>query len=199
MPKRDLEYMKDQREIISAAALECLLEKGLNATSLRDICLAANVSVGAFYTHFASKDEAVLAACALGYEPLVESPPAHTWQEFVDAFGDLPERLSGPRNLRRFRLSLQIVAETAVDGLAVDFDELYEVLHRAFEATLHELYRKGEASLPLGAEATARVFVRLLSGTTYMAGADRRGDVRSDVGAMLTAMAMIAGRAEANR
>lgn len=157
------------------------------------------MSVGAFYTHFASKDEAVLAACALGYEPLVESPPANTWQEFVDAFGDLPERLSGPRNLRRFRLSLQIVAETAVDGLAVDFDELYEVLHRAFEATLHELYRKGEASLPLGAEATARVFVRLLSGTTYMAGADRRGDVRSDVGAMLTAMAMIAGRAEANR
>ncbi len=57
MPLRTPEYMEDRREHILAAALECLQRKGLNDTSLTDICSAAGISRGALYIHFESKDE----------------------------------------------------------------------------------------------------------------------------------------------
>ena len=47
MPKRDAAYMRAQREMIARAALQVLLEKGVYDTSLRDICKAAGVSMGA--------------------------------------------------------------------------------------------------------------------------------------------------------
>ena len=38
MPKRDEAYMEGQRELIERAALECLLDKGVYDTTLRDVC-----------------------------------------------------------------------------------------------------------------------------------------------------------------
>jgi len=65
MPKREETYMQAQRDAIARATLTVLLDKGLYATSLRDICRAAGISIGALYIHFRTKEEAVVAACAL--------------------------------------------------------------------------------------------------------------------------------------
>ena len=62
MPKRDDIYMGEQRTAIARAALKVLLEKGVYATSLRDICMEAGISIGALYTHFANKSEAITCA-----------------------------------------------------------------------------------------------------------------------------------------
>ncbi len=45
-----------QREAIMGAALACFARNGYDATRIRDISLAAGVSDGALYRHFASKE-----------------------------------------------------------------------------------------------------------------------------------------------
>ena len=45
-----------KKENIRNAAEQLILQKGINATSVNDICAAANASKGAFFHHFKSKD-----------------------------------------------------------------------------------------------------------------------------------------------
>jgi AcrR family transcriptional regulator len=57
MPARTPEYMENRREHIVSATIECLKRLGLVGTSLSDICEEAQISRGALYIHFASKEE----------------------------------------------------------------------------------------------------------------------------------------------
>jgi len=57
MPARSPQYMKDRREQIVSATINCLENLGLAQTSLSDVCTAGEISRGALYVHFASKDE----------------------------------------------------------------------------------------------------------------------------------------------
>lgn len=47
---------KERPDEILAAALRCFQRKGLDATSIRDICDASGASVGSVYHHFGSKE-----------------------------------------------------------------------------------------------------------------------------------------------
>jgi AcrR family transcriptional regulator len=60
MPKRDDEYMAQRREKILDAAVQCMTRTGLAGLSTTAICEAAEISMGALYTHFATKDEIVV-------------------------------------------------------------------------------------------------------------------------------------------
>lgn len=60
MPKRDDEYMARRREKILDAAVKCMTRTGLAGLSTTAICDAAGISMGALYTHFATKDEIVV-------------------------------------------------------------------------------------------------------------------------------------------
>lgn len=57
MPARSAEYMDEMRERILLAALRCIEDKGLANASLTDVCEAAQISRGALYVHFKSKNE----------------------------------------------------------------------------------------------------------------------------------------------
>lgn len=48
------------------------IEKGLNSMTIRDICHAANISIGAFYHHYASKQELVNESFMI-YDELLEN------------------------------------------------------------------------------------------------------------------------------
>lgn len=50
------------RAELLTAAVDVIRAKGLNATSVDDLCAAAGVSKGAFFHHFASKEELAVAA-----------------------------------------------------------------------------------------------------------------------------------------
>lgn len=60
MPKRDDTYMAERREKILDAAVACLIQTGLPGLSTTAICREAGISMGALYTHFATKDEILL-------------------------------------------------------------------------------------------------------------------------------------------
>jgi AcrR family transcriptional regulator len=60
MPKRDDDYMASRRDEILDAAIACLLRTGLAGLSTTAICKEAGISMGALYTHFATKDDIVV-------------------------------------------------------------------------------------------------------------------------------------------
>lgn len=77
MTNRKRQALESRRKIISAS-FKLASQKGLENLTIQDICAAADVSVGAFYHHFKSKESLVLA-----------------WYERVDGIfeGDVMPRL----------------------------------------------------------------------------------------------------------
>ena len=61
MPKVSAEYRDARREQILAAARRVFLRNGFHATSMQDLFAEAQLSSGAVYRYFRSKDEMVLA------------------------------------------------------------------------------------------------------------------------------------------
>jgi len=61
MPKLSKEKKSDRKRQIMQAALICTARKGFHQTSMRDICREANLSMGAVYNYYKSKEE-ILAA-----------------------------------------------------------------------------------------------------------------------------------------
>jgi AcrR family transcriptional regulator len=61
MPKVSQQYMDARREHILDAARRCFLRDGFHSTSMQDLFAEAQMSAGAVYRHFTSKDEMILA------------------------------------------------------------------------------------------------------------------------------------------
>ncbi|HJP69448.1 MAG TPA: helix-turn-helix domain-containing protein [Sphingomicrobium sp.] len=187
--------MEEQRTAIARAALNVLLDKGVYETSLREICKEAGVSVGALYTHFATKEEAIVAACALDRVEQHDTPLAANWDAYV---GDLSSEFSlrrEDRRARRFRLSLQFVAELAMmdtspPGLSAIYHQFRGLISRNL-ANLHEL---GEISLPLGLATTTEIHMELSAGSQYQIAADPELDPKIVADAFSKALAVTAGR-----
>lgn len=182
MPKRDLAYMQGQRDAIARAALGVMLEKGLHETSLRDICEAAGISMGALYVHFASKDEAVVAAFDLdNHERRFKRrhPRPETRAEFLDQVREDCRRVwADPLERRRGRLSLQFTAEMA---LAVEntpgLSDIYQHFRQEARDDLEHLVAKGEVALPLGLERTVDAHMYAAMGANYMLTGNKELDI----------------------
>ena len=61
-PKVPEAYLKARRSEILEAASRCFMEKGFHNTTMQDIYHAANLSPGAVYNYFSSKEDIIVAA-----------------------------------------------------------------------------------------------------------------------------------------
>jgi AcrR family transcriptional regulator len=61
MPKRSQEYRDARRQHILDAAKRCFVRNGFHETSMQDLFAEADLSAGAVYGYFASKDDVILA------------------------------------------------------------------------------------------------------------------------------------------
>jgi AcrR family transcriptional regulator len=74
------EYPPVARDLLTSA-VSCFASKGFNATTTRDITAAVNLSPGALYVHFPSKEEVLFAIIRIGHQRVLEAitvPPAGT-------------------------------------------------------------------------------------------------------------------------
>jgi AcrR family transcriptional regulator len=62
MPKISEDQRQARRDQILAAAWRCFSRRGIHATSMEEIIREANLSAGAVYLYYKSKDELILAA-----------------------------------------------------------------------------------------------------------------------------------------
>jgi len=194
MPKRNEAYMEGQRELIERAALECMLEKGAYATTLRDVCERVGISMGALYVHYRTRDDLFLAALRL--EPSRQVTPVSTWADYIDTTKQFVQRLASANDhaRRRGRLSLQFIAEHSLErDSPPGFPELFQTTLGFFRESLQAIHRNGEITLPLGLRATSETHQRLESGTALLMIADKTIDARRATSTLLDAFALTAG------
>jgi AcrR family transcriptional regulator len=198
VPKRDETYMEAQRLMIAQAALEVLLEKGVYATSLRDICKAAGISIGALYTHFNTKEEAIVAACALDHEATRYEPLPESWAEYIQGVHSRERNpRAGGRVSQRFRLSLQFVAElTQFDHNPEGLSTIYQVYRGAISSSLEHLHAKGVIAMPLGLAQTTEMHMQMIAGCSYQLAADRDLPIEPVIEALQVGLALTAGLVE---
>jgi AcrR family transcriptional regulator len=68
MPKVLPEYLETRKHQIIDAAAACFARGGFHRTTMQDICSEAELSPGAVYRYFVSKEEIILAMCDRGHE-----------------------------------------------------------------------------------------------------------------------------------
>ncbi len=145
MPKRDAAHMGAQREKIIRAAIECIADKGIERSSISDICERAELSAGALYVHFSNKDEIIVAA--LHYGTLTETTLPDTWEEFKAMVSSLEDQL-GLDITTVIRNRLHLHAESARPGKLHD---LYKPFARNFDSLArraHPAVRRSQGDQP---------------------------------------------------
>jgi AcrR family transcriptional regulator len=198
MPKREESYMQAQREAIAQATLTVLLDKGLYETSLRDICRAAGISIGALYVHFKTKEEAVIAACALDFLARRDTPPSTSWEDYIGTIAEADRLRHDARTIKRHRLSLQFAAELTQmernpDGLSTIFQLYRDEIRRS----LGRLQELGIVGLPLGLGQTTEIHVQLFLGAGYLLAANRDMPVGQVLETLHQGLAVTAGLIDA--
>lgn len=197
MPKRDEEYIQKQRDAITRAALEVLVEKGYHETTLRDICRAAGVSNGALYSYFPTRESVMIAACLLYQADHSSEVVFETWQEYVNfvPFEELTSPGSGES--KRFRLSLQFTAELSqMPELPEGLFAVFEENRRLIGLSLKSLFDRGEITLPFGLEPTIDMHEQLFLGYGHQLTLNRRARADEITHAFQTSLALTAGLVE---
>ena len=167
--------MHEQRERILDAALDCLIKKGLYETSLTDICRQGQLSVGAIYIHFSSKDEILHAVADRQLDRVRGEPFPETWEEWRASFRDYMCWYGKQGGHARARLAVQLVAEAYASDTMRKLQQRYIDAHREFlNKMLQRLKQRGQIALPLGLERTVTAILRLEAGTLFDALRERQ-------------------------
>lgn len=165
MPKRSPAYMADQRNFILDTALDCLIDKGLHATSLADICQRSGLSVGAVYVHFRNKDEILTGVAERNLLRSKGQPEIDSWEEFEEWFLGGLAFYAENGGVARARLAAQLLAESHENPVLSDMQERYlEAQDKLIRRALSILSRKGEIALPLGLGRTVALLPPLVLG-----------------------------------
>lgn len=196
MPKRDESYMQNQRDAIARTALGVLIEKGYYEATLRDICRAAEVSNGALYSYFPTREAVVVAACAIDQAEQAKAALPDGWDDYA-SFSEAEDMAPGTYASRRFRLSLQFVAaisqmEDPPEGMSL----IFQVYRDHIQRTLLNFHDGGLITLPLGIETTTDLHAQLFFGAEYQLIANREYPRQKIYEALKAGLALSAGLVE---
>src|SRR5580704_4778703 len=165
MPKVSQAYLDKRRGEILDAAINCFSREGFHRTTMAEIVKESELSPGAIYNYFDSKEEIIDAIAeerreveqALIAEASEEKTVVAALRRLRDAFfGDLKT----PKERLRRRLSIQLWAEAQRNP------RILRLVRGSFEGPLKmlsgllaEAQRRGEISGKVNAEATARFLI----------------------------------------
>ena len=168
MPRVSEDHLTARREQILAAARVCFLRNGLHATSMQDLIREANLSVGAVYRYFKSKNEIINAIAenvAGGLAARLHEIAARELAlgDAMDLSLDAIDEQVGPDG--NFSLAVQIWAEAMIDPAIRDIVKLrYESMRSAFAALATTAVRRGELAPSTDVNAVATTLFGLMPG-----------------------------------
>jgi AcrR family transcriptional regulator len=159
VPRVSEEHLTARREQVLAAARTCFLRNGLHNTSMQDLIREADLSVGAVYRYFKSKNdiintiaENVAGSLIVKLEAIAARRPPPTLADVMDQVLEvIDEQLQPDGN---FPLALQIWAEATLDpAVDVIVRERYRGMRAVFVQIARHAAERGE--LPEGADVEA--------------------------------------------
>jgi AcrR family transcriptional regulator len=170
MPKVLPEYLELRRQQILDAAAACFTRTGFHQTTMQDICAEADLSPGAVYRYFPSKDAIIQAMCMRGHEKDVE-----TIREIVDSNGTqaaLDElvhiffELSENREL--CALSVELLGEARRDPVILEsIASGFVAIREQLANLIRKAQARGDMSRDLDPEGMSRVMLGLYEGLVW--------------------------------
>lgn len=192
MPKVTEAHSAARRQQIIDAAYRCFARKGFHQTSMRDIYAEAELSPGAVYHYFDSKDAIIRASFEFDYERSValfeaaigRDDPLQALHDLLDFFF---RGLESAAALNAPRVNVQGWGEALVNP------PLHEALQQVFARILAAIVQivrqaqaKGEMDSTIEPDAVARMFLSLYYGLELQLALYGKVDVASYARAIKT-------------
>ena len=164
MPKVTDDHTESRRNQILGAAIACFAQTGYHKTSMRDICKQANLSAGAVYHYFKSKDEIVVAVAENLQE--MNSNMFKSARESTSDINQVVEKnVDNYRDFMKQPLSMDCArADTMFNAEALTNPELRKLGVKSYDLILNfltelvkEWQASGEINTELSPEAIAKV------------------------------------------
>ncbi len=140
-PKVPKAYLEARRAEILEAAFSCFMEKGFHNTTMQDIYKAANLSPGAVYNYFSSKEDIVVAAVKtysdwsiLSLESLISENPDESLNNIIRFWlslikqDDISKGISVQLNFYAEATRNNVVREAVLESQDRTHDKLIELI-----------------------------------------------------------------------
>jgi AcrR family transcriptional regulator len=166
LPKLPAEELQRRRKAIAEAARSCFLRKGVDGTSMDDVCSAAGLSKGAIYWHFPSKGALVLEVLDLGAEAMERLRSPGSWDEFRELLLRYP--FHGPFSHEMALLEFELVTQAQTDAELRDrLRRNIEFLESTLRAALHSFVTRKVIRLRVPEAAATRTIMATMLGSLW--------------------------------
>jgi len=171
-PKVSEAHTKQRREQIIMAAMQCFATNGFHKTTMQDICKKSDLSPGAVYSYFASKDEIIQALCQMGDQmnnQLFEFSHQHEFASpqaaLAHSIGLFISQYKHPMMQLGARMDAMFLAEALTDEtLASMGNESYTKLMNQIIALMENSQRENEIDPTINTRALSQVLFSLVQG-----------------------------------
>jgi len=170
MPRVSDEHLAARRQQILDAAYTCFSRNGFHNTSMQDVIAEANLSVGAVYRYFKSKNDLITAIAEGALEgaedvfaELVKHEPPLPLAEAMDRALGFADSQTGPRGA--LRIAIQVWAESLRDpSLAAFVADKYSHFRGLFTALARRAQEAGELPPDADTEAIGAALFGMIPG-----------------------------------
>ncbi|MBK6723999.1 MAG: TetR/AcrR family transcriptional regulator [Acidobacteria bacterium] len=123
MPKLSAAAIQGRKDIIEDAARELFIKQGFHATSMRDICKRAEVSLGNLYNYYETKDSI--------FESIIDKYQTVIDEDLRSIFAEIDEPME-PANLRKLGESVGRLVNEHSDFWLLMYIDVLEFQNRHF-------------------------------------------------------------------
>lgn len=170
MPRVSPNHLAARRQQILDAARLCFLRNGFHQSSMQDVIKEANLSVGAVYRYFPSKNAIitelageVIDQIAVVFDDIVRADPPLALTEIMHRATDFVTANTGPDGM--LRLALQVWAEAQRDAeLGLFVQGVYQRIRDKMIAVAELAQRRGELPADTDPVAIGTVLFALMPG-----------------------------------
>ena len=170
MPKVLPEYLELRRQQIVNAAAACFARRGFHQTTMQDICEEADLSPGAVYRYFHSKEEIIEGMsehiqarnAGLLEQSMSKGLTLEVFDELIRVFFlDMDES----EMLLTCALTLELIAEAPRnDSIRQSQEKIQTAVREGLKGIVLKSQEQGDIDPALDAEGVARVMVALYQG-----------------------------------
>jgi len=188
MPKLAPKTQHARREHILDAAERCFIGKGFHHATMDDICREAQVSPGALYTYFASKEDLICGLCERERDRFVkELAKIAEACDFLAALRRLAEQYCCNETSEKVRLHVEIGAEAGRNALIGSTVREIDLVWTKSLVTILERERdQGRINPKIPIEIVVRAMGALGDGLFLRRSLDPHFDPKSIIPAMMT-------------
>lgn len=187
MPRLKPDIQRARREHILNAAELCFARSGFHRTTMQDICREAQVSPGALYLYFDSKEALIAGLCERDRSAFAERfSGLATAPDVIEALGALARHYFAEEPAHKRLMCIEIGLEATRNPRVGEIVQSVDAfVLNSFESLFRRLEAEGRIAPTLDAATLARVVVTIGDGLFWRRAVDRDFDMAAMLPAIL--------------